>query len=179
MFWKTLLLMSFSMTGVAWAGDCPAVLDHQLKALASSEAATSLCEDHGGKVVLVVNTASRCGYTPQLEGLEKLYQQYRSQGLVVLGFPSNDFAQELDNEADIARFCELNYGVQFPMFEKLHVTGEQAHPLFQELSQMSGQAPGWNFHKYLIGRDGQQVLSFPTRVPPESPELIKALESLL
>lgn len=179
MIWKVLLIIPLIISSSAWAAECPRVLNHELRALASGEAAKPLCQDHAGKVVLVVNTASRCGYTPQLEGLEALYQQYRDQGLVVLGFPSNDFAQELDNETDIARFCELNYGVQFPMFEKLHVTGEQAHPLFQDLARFSGESPGWNFHKYLISRDGEQILSFPTRVPPEAPELIEALESLL
>jgi len=173
-----LLMLSLSTAGV-WAADCPAVLDHRLRPLASGGDTRSLCENHAGRVVLVVNTASRCGYTPQLAGLEALYQRYRERGLVVLGFPSNDFAQELADEAEIARFCEINYGVRFPMFEKLHVRGEQAHPLFQALAAATGSYPRWNFHKYLISRDGERVLSFPTRVVPEDPQLLQAIEELL
>jgi len=172
-------LIMLSSIAVVLAADCPAVLDHRLRALASNEAGESLCQHAAGRVVLVVNTASRCGYTPQLAGLEALYQRYRERGLLVMGFPSDDFNQELDNEADIARFCEINYGVEFPMFEKLHVRGEQAHPLFRMLATATASEPRWNFHKYLISRDGEQIYSFPTRVAPEDSQLLEAIEALL
>lgn len=157
---------------------CPALLDHGFRSLAG-EARQTLCEAYADKVLLVVNTASYCGYTPQYEGLVSLYRDYRDQGLVVLGFPSNDFAQEPGAEGEIRDFCELTYGVEFPMFEKLHVRGGDAHPFYRALAEISGSAPGWNFHKYLIDRDGERVLSFPTRTEPTDPDLIAAIEQLL
>jgi glutathione peroxidase len=127
----------------------------------------------------VVNTASYCGFTPQYDGLEKLYREYRDRGFVVLGFPSNDFEQEPGNDQQIADFCRLTYGVEFPMFEKVRVVGENAHPLYRNLGQASGQFPRWNFHKYLIGRDGKVVGSFSSTVTPESMTLVRAIESQL
>ena len=133
-----------------------------------------------GKVLLVVNTASQCGYTPQYEGLEKLYKRYKSQGLVVLGFPSNDFGgQEPGSNKEIARFCAVNYGVSFPMFGKTSVAVGDVNPFFAKLAASSGAKPRWNFHKYLVDRRGAKALSFDTRVDPADPKLVKEIERLL
>ncbi len=132
-----------------------------------------------GDVVLVVNTATECGYTPQLEGLQALYRRHRSDGLVVLGFPANDFAgQEPRSNDEIAEFCEANYGVTFPMFAKSVVTGEGANPLFRRLSAAAG-APEWNFNKYLVDRRGRVVARFGAGAEPDAPELVKRLDALL
>ena len=139
----------------------------------------SLCQFRG-KVVLVVNTASYCGYTHQFEGLEALYRKYKSRGLVVLGFPSNDFGgQEPGSNHEIAEFCRLTYGVEFPMFEKSSVKSVKTNPLFAELVARTGQTPQWNFHKYLVDREGKRVVSFGTRVEPDNRELVASLEKLL
>jgi glutathione peroxidase len=131
-------------------------------------------------VALVVNTASYCGYTSQYEGLEALYAKYREQGLVVLGFPSNDFGgQEPGGSKQIADFCFNTYGVKFPMFAKSVVTGRNANPLHAQLAGISGQSPEWNFHKYLVGRDGKLVASFPSRVTPQDGKLVAAIEKAL
>ena len=128
----------------------------------------------------MVNTASQCGYTPQYEGLEKLYKRYKDRGLVVLGFPSNDFgAQEPGSNKEIASFCVNQYAVEFPMFAKTAVRGAQANPLFAELARASGAEPRWNFHKYLVDRSGRQVTSFDTKVAPGDPKLVAAIERLL
>ncbi len=159
------------------AAACTGLLDATLPSL--GDAPTSLCQ-YQGKVVLAVNTASRCGFTPQYEGLEKLHQRYRDRGLVVLGFPANDFgAQEPGSNKDIAKFCEVNYGVSFPMFGKSSVVGAGANPFFAALAAKTGRKPQWNFHKYLIGRDGREVLSFDSRVAPDDPKLIAAVERML
>ena len=133
-----------------------------------------------GKVVLVVNTASYCGYTGQYEGLEALYRKYRDRGLVVLGFPSNDFGgQEPGTNREIAEFCRSTYGVEFPMFEKSSVTGVADNPLFADLAKRTGERPQWNFHKYLVDRRGEKVASFRSAVAPDSRELVVAIERLL
>ena len=133
--------------------------------------------DFAGKAVLVVNTASKCGYTPQYEGLEALHQRYTPKGFAVLGFPSNDFrGQEPGTEKEIQEFCTLTYGVKFPMFEKVSVIGENATPLYRALTQATGTAPGWNFHKYLISRDGRVVAQFPSKTKPDDPALVAAIE---
>jgi glutathione peroxidase len=155
------------------------LLDQDFRRLASTEE-VNLCEAYAGQVVLVVNTASKCGNTPQYDGLEKLYDQYGSEGLVVLGFPSNDFmGQEPGTEAQIEEFCRLTYGVQFPMFEKTAVKGDGAHPFFAALAQASGTFPTWNFHKYLIGRDGQLIGQFTPRTKPYDEALVAAVEQAL
>jgi glutathione peroxidase len=139
----------------------------------------SLCQ-YRGKVLLVVNTASQCGFTPQYEGLEKLYGKYKDRGLVVLGFPANDFGrQEPGSNKDIASYCEVNYGVSFPMFAKSSVAGASANPLYAQLAQRSGKAPQWNFHKYLVDRTGSQVLSFDSQVVPSDAKLVAAIETML
>jgi glutathione peroxidase len=155
--------------------NCPAALSFSFRQLSNAKK-VNLCEAYKSKVVLIVNTASRCGFTPQFAGLEKLYQDYKSKGLVVLGFPSNDFgSQELSSEKQIASFCQLTYGVTFPMFEKTHASKELASPLYKTLGELSGEYPQWNFHKYLIGRDGKMVASLPSHVTPDS----KALKDLI
>ncbi len=128
----------------------------------------------------MVNTASYCGFTPQYKGLEALYAQYEKQGFVILGFPSNDFGkQEPGNANQIAELCFNTYGVQFPMFDKSVVKGPGRNPLYAQLAEATGEAPGWNFHKYLISRDGKAVKSYPSRVEPMSPELTRAIELAL
>ena len=136
----------------------------------------SLC-GYAGKVLLVVNTASECGYTPQYEGLEALYRKYRARGLVVLGFPSNDFGgQEPGSNKQIADFCVNQYAIDFPMFAK---TALKANPLFAELAKATGQAPRWNFHKYLVDRGGKPVAAFPSAVTPDDPKLTELVDKLL
>ena len=153
---------------------CPALLDRKMDTIL--EKPQSLCE-YAGQVVLVVNTASQCGYTPQYEGLEALYRKYRSRGLVVLGFPSNDFGgQEPGSNKDIAAFCVNQYAIDFPMFAKIELKKDA---LYAELAKATGAAPRWNFHKYLIDRSGRQVQSFDTRVDPNDPKLVGAIEKLL
>lgn len=174
-----LLLISLSMSlRAVLAADCPASLDFKMRPLASDRT-ESLCERYAGKVLLVVNTASRCGFTPQYEGLEALYDRYRERGLVVLGFPSNDFAQEPGSEKDIQNFCRLNHGVRFPMYEKIAVSGPDAHPFYRRLAARGAGYPEWNFNKYLLDRKGVVVARFPSRTRPDDPELIAAIEKLL
>ena len=160
------------------AADCPPLLDAALPTL-SDDTPESICR-YRGKVLLVVNTASQCGYTPQYEGLEKLYRRYKDRGLVVLGFPSNDFGgQEPGSSKEIAKFCEVNYGVSFPMFTKTSVVKGSANPFYERLAQATGSRPGWNFHKYLVDRCGAKALAFDTRVEPSDPKLVKEIERLL
>ncbi len=157
---------------------CPAILKQNFKRL-QDEAPQDLCQ-YAGKVVLVVNTASYCGFTKQYEGLEKLYAKYGGRGLVVLGFPSNDFGkQEPGNAKEIADLCFNTYGVKFPMFAKSVVTGPDANPLHASLTKATGQAPKWNFTKYLIGRDGKVLEYFPSKVTPEDPALVGKIEAAL
>lgn len=132
-----------------------------------------------GRPMLVANTASFCGYTPQYAGLEALHRRYGPRGLVVLGVPSNDFNQESGDPAAIRQFCEANYDVTFPMAMPAHVRGPEAHPLFAFLAARGGGAPRWNFHKYLVARDGMTVQGFATRVAPDTPEVIRAIEAAL
>ncbi|MES2297354.1 MAG: glutathione peroxidase [Pseudomonadota bacterium] len=153
---------------------CPAVLHQTFKRL-QDEVPQDLCQ-YAGKVVLVVNTASYCGYTPQYKGLEKLYADYSAKGLVVLGFPSNDFGkQEPGSSKEIADFCFNTYGVQFPMFAKSSVAGPAANPLHASLIKLTGSEPKWNFHKYLIDRSGK-VVPFSTKVEPTDKALVEAIE---
>lgn len=164
--------------GAASPVACPPLLRHQFDRL-QDEKPQSLCQ-YAGQVILVVNTASLCGFTGQYKGLEDLYARYRDRGFVVLGFPSGDFGrQELGDNRAIADFCENTFGVKFPMFSKSRVSGPDANALFLQLAKRSGQAPQWNFHKYLIGRDGQTVLSFPSAVDPQSPMIIRGIDQFL
>lgn len=134
--------------------------------------------DYKGKVLLIVNTASECGFTGQYAGLESLYAKYRDRGLVVLGFPSNDFHQEPANGEAIAKFCKVRYGVTFPLFEKAPVSGEAASPVFKFLAKKHGE-PKWNFYKYLVGKNGQVIAQYSSRISPDSSELTAAIEAAL
>ena len=157
---------------------CPALLNYSFPGL-QDEKPRSMCE-YTGKVVLVVNTASFCGYTSQYEGLERLYDKYKARGLVVVGFPSNDFGnQEPGSNKEIAEFCRLTYGVRFPMFARTTVAGRSANPLYRQLGELTGERPRWNFHKYLIDRSGNTVKSFPSEVSPDNALLVATIERLL
>lgn len=165
-------------TAAPWThAACPPLLDARMETLMHGE--TSLCQ-YSGKVLLVVNTASRCGYTPQYQGLEKLYRRYKDRGLVVLGFPSNDFGgQEPGGAKDIAEFCQINYGVSFPMFAKIAVAAAGANPFYDRLAQAAASRPRWNFHKYLVDRRGEKVIAFASSVEPEDRRIITEIERLL
>lgn len=156
---------------------CPAFLDHELRKLHSADT-LNLCELAAGKPMLVVNTASHCGYTGQFEGLEALHQKYRDEGLVVVGFASDDFRQEAATEAEAASVCYKNFGVTFTMFAPGPVTGTDANPVFAHINDQS-QPPRWNFSKYVLDSDGRVVEAFPSRVAPNDPALIRAVESVL
>ncbi len=179
-------LLTLAAAQLAWItpasasdGSCPESLDHHKRLLTGQEP-VHLCDVMQGKVVLVVNTASKCAYTPQYDGLEKLYQRYRERGLLVVGFPSNDFAgQEPGSEKQIQDFCRLTYGVQFPMFEKIRVKGDSIDPFYDYLARQAGESPRWNFHKYLLDRDGRVIASFPSQVKPDDPRLVRMIEDLL
>jgi glutathione peroxidase len=159
------------------AQNCPALLNHTLPRL-QDEQPQNLCQ-YAGKVVLAVNTASACGYTPQYEGLQKLHERYASRGLVIMGFPSSDFRQEPKDNKGIAEQCFDVYGVRFPMFAKSGVVGQTANPFFAALTRETGEAPKWNFHKYLIDRQGRAVASFPSAVDPLDRRLTSRIEQLL
>ena len=155
------------------------LLDQDFRRLASDEV-INLDEAYAGNVILVVNTASKCGNTPQYEGLEKLYEEYVDDGLVVLGFPSNDFlGQEPGTEEQIQEFCRLTYSIKFPMFEKVAVKEGDAHPFFDQLAAAAGTYPTWNFHKYLIGRDGQLISEFSPRTQPYNAKLLSSIKEAI
>lgn len=158
------------------AAPCSSLLSHEVVDILGEK--SNLCE-HAGKVVLVVNTASECGYTPQYKGLQALHERYGKRGLVILGFPSNDFGQqEPGSNKQIAEFCDRTYGIKFEMLGKTSVA-PGASKFFDGLASATGERPKWNFHKYLVGRDGRTVASFPSKVEPESPEFVKKVEQLL
>lgn len=174
-------VMVLSMSA-AWvhAGDaCPEALNFKVTQLGTDNV-VNLCEQYRDQVVVIVNTASKCGLTPQYEGLEALYSRYRERGLAVLGFPSNDFgSQEPGTENQIKDFCKMTYGVQFPMFQKTQVRADNADPLYQTLGRLAQQFPEWNFHKYLIDRSGKLVANFPSKMDPKDPAFVAAVEKLL
>ncbi len=168
-------LCAISTLAVAGGG----LLDHSYRPLAG-KTPVQLGKTYRGQVLLVVNTASKCGLTPQFEALEGLHARYKARGFAVLGFPSGDFMdQEYADENKIQEFCTLTYGVKFPMFQKVRVTGDQATPLYKALATATGESPKWNFHKYLIGRDGKVVATFGSRIKPDAPEVIQAIEAAL
>lgn len=171
-------LLTCAIVPVASAAECPALLNHGFPGLVDTKP-QSLCQ-YQGKVILVVNTASFCGYTSQYEGLEKLYAKLKGKGLVVLGFPSNDFGeQEPGSGKEIADFCRLTYGVEFPMLGKTVVKGQGANPFYLKLAEITGSAPRWNFHKYLINRDATQVLAYSSTTTPEDKALLKKIDEFL
>jgi glutathione peroxidase len=175
---KTLAAFLFAaLTAMtAEAAPCSPLLAHKVANIVGES--QDLCE-HAGKVVLVVNTASFCGYTPQYKDLQALHEKYARRGLVILGFPSNDFGkQEPGSNKEIADFCDRTYAVKFEMFGKTSVA-PGASALFDGLAQATGQRPQWNFHKYLVGRDGRTVASFPSKVAPGSTEFVAKVEQLL
>lgn len=162
----------------ATSATCPSILKHSFNRL-QDEAPQNLCQ-YAGKVILVVNTASFCGFTEQYEGLEALYAKYQSKGLVVLGFPSNDFGkQEPGTDKEIADFCYNTYAVKFPMFSKTVVSGPDRNALFAQLAKASGTTPKWNFYKYLIDRNGKVVDSYNSMTKPQSKSLVADIEKLL
>jgi glutathione peroxidase len=178
-YWVGLMgLLSFGVVPAASAGECPALLNHTFPGLLD-EQPQALCQ-YRGKVILVVNTASFCGYTSQYDGLEKLYARLKDKGLVVLGFPSNDFGgQEPGGSKEIADLCRLTYGVEFPMLGKTQVRGKDANPFYRQLTQITGSAPGWNFHKYLINRDASKVVAYASSMTPDDKELLKKIDEFL
>jgi glutathione peroxidase len=156
---------------------CPPLLNQKFTSLQGKP--QDFCS-YSGKVVVVVNTASYCGFTEQYKGLQAVYDKYKDKGLVVVGFPANDFGkQEPGSNAEVADFCERTYKVKFPMVEKTSVLEGQANPLHEALFKATGERPKWNFHKYLIARDGRAVQSFGSKVAPESPEFVAQIEKLL
>jgi glutathione peroxidase len=161
----------------AAAQSCPAFLDQEYRLLHSSDS-VKLCTLVAGKPLLIVNTASHCGFTPQFEGLEQVYQKYKARGLVVVGFSSDDFNQEAKDEAEAATMCFINYGVKFTMLAPQHVKGPEANAVFKELARQS-QAPAWNFNKYLVTADGKVAQHFDSGVAPGSREFNEAIEKLL
>jgi len=173
---KNLFILTLSILSSA-AFSCSDLLNSNLRVLDSDDE-QNLCE-YSGNVVLVVNVASRCGYTPQYAGLQRLYTKFKDDGLMIIGIPSRDFFQEFSAESKVAEFCSTEYGVEFPMFATAKVTGKKAHPFYKKLIEASGKEPRWNFAKYLIGRDGQVIGHYKSSVTPESERLVSAIQALL
>ncbi len=171
------LLLSLS-TGAAMAESCPDVLKFMKRKLNSQET-VNMCKEYKDKTLLIVNTASYCGYTPQFEGLEAMYDEYKDQDFVILGFPSHDFNQEDSDEGKTAELCELTYGVKFPMFEPTHVKGEEQDPLYRMLAKQTGKSPNWNFNKYLVDKNGNVVKHYKSGVKPSDKELVQDVEAAI
>jgi glutathione peroxidase len=189
--WGRRLLLLFTLLAVAGTSTagraaelpaspdaaCPALLRHTFNRLQTGQP-QSLCQFQG-KVLLVVNTASYCGYTHQYEGLEAMYRKYKDRGLVIVGFPSNDFSQEPGTNKEVAEFCRTTYGVDFPQFEKSSVAHLSANPLYADLARLTGKKPQWNFYKFVVDRAGKPVATFPSATAPDNPELTALIEKLL
>lgn len=175
--WLTLPLLALAAATSSWAAECPALLQGSLPEL-SGKKQVELCERFAGKPLVVINTASYCGFAPQFEGLEATYQQYHGQGLEMLGVPSNDFKQEDADSSKTAKVCYANYGVTFTMTKAQPVRGADAIPLFAELARQSA-APKWNFYKYVIDRKGQVVESFSSLTKPDDPQFKAAIEQAI
>jgi glutathione peroxidase len=158
------------------AAPMPSVFDFTLDAL---EGGPLRLADFQGRALMVVNTASFCGFTPQYAALQRLHDRFEPRGFAVIGVPSNDFRQESTDNARIRQFCDAMYGITFPMAALTRVRGQGAHPLYAWLARQGGGPPGWNFHKFLVGRDGRSVRSFPTAIAPDAPALIRAVEASL
>ena len=171
-------LLTLGLLPLAANAQCPTLLNHSFAGLQDGKS-RSLCE-YQGKVILVVNTASFCGFTSQYEGLEKLYARLKDNGLVVVGFPSNDFGeQEPGSDKEIAEFCRLTYGVEFPMMAKTTVKGSDANPFYKKLAATTGSTPKWNFHKYLISHDASQVVAFNSFTKPDDKDLLNKIDEFL
>ena len=175
---KWFLMVAMLFTTSIHAQQCPDILKFMKRKLNSQET-VNLCDAYQGKTLLIVNTASYCGFTPQFEGLEALYTKYQEQGLVVLGFPSHDFNQEDKDEGKTAELCELTYGVKFPMFEPISVRGDDADPLYRMLAKKSGTTPKWNFYKYLVDKNGKIVDSYSSFTKPDNKKFVQAIEETL
>jgi len=178
---RQLALMFFLGLGLmatAQAETCPDLLNFTTQKLRSKEM-VDFCKAYQGKVILAVNTASQCGFTPQFKGLEALYQKYKDRNFIIVGFPSDDFHQEFSDEEKTSEVCYQNYGVTFPMFKASPVRGNDANAFFKKLTEQSGTAPKWNFYKYLIDEKGNVVESFASLTKPEDPALNKKIEALL
>ena len=173
----TLVALLFVSQSVM-ASECPDVLKF-MKRMLNSQETVNFCEAYKDKAILFVNTASKCGFTPQFDGLEKLYNDYKDKNFVVLGFPSGDFNQEFDDEGKTAELCELTYGVKFPMFETIAVRGDDADPLYRLLAEKAGSAPKWNFYKYLVDRKGNLVDSYSSFTKPQDEDLIADIEQAI
>ena len=175
---KIVALLFLSVIGInnVWA-DCPDYLNVNMEVLRSKQT-INICENFGNKPMLIVNTASHCGYTPQFEGIETLYKKYKDKGLVVLGFPSNSFKQEADSKEEMAEVCYINYGVSFQMFSEVSVHGENAHSIFKELARQSSP-PTWNFNKYLLDKDGNVVEHLGSTTKPDSKKMHSSIKKIL
>ena len=174
---KNIFILLVLIVGNHLYADCPEVLDHEIRLLDSTQS-VNLCE-YEDKVILAVNVASRCGFTYQYESLQELYKKYEEKDFVILGFPSRDFMfQEYSDESDVKEFCSTEYGVTFPLFATSSVKGRKANSFFKALTEKSGVRPGWNFHKYLISKNGN-VASFDTKIEPDSEILVKEISKLL
>lgn len=167
-----LLIGLLSLPLSIMASDCPELLNHQFKSLQGEN--IDLCQ-YRNNPILVVNTASKCGFTSQFETLEAISSKYKARGLLVIGFPSNDFKQELKEDAEIGKFCKLTYGVKFPMVSKGAVRGSDANPFYKQLIAASGESPKWNFHKYVITPGGKSVHSFSTITAPDDPAIMNLI----
>ncbi len=171
------LVAGLAISVAAQAAECPEYLDQTFTKLRSDET-VNLCEAHAGQPMLIVNTASYCGFTSQFEQLEAVHQRFKDDGLVVIGFPSNDFRQEDDDQEKTAEICFVNYGVTFTMLEPSSVRGNEANPVFKALGEQS-KAPRWNFTKYVLDREGKVVERFGSRTKPDDESVINAIESVL
>jgi glutathione peroxidase len=176
-FFKQIFIGLFLVGVSAMANaSCNALYDHQFTTLEGKP--FNLC-DYQDKPILVVNTASKCGFTPQFETLEGLYEQYKSQGLLVIGFPSNDFMQELAEDKKIGDFCKMTYGVKFPMMSKSAVRGDNVNPFYKQLIAKTGTAPKWNFYKYVIAPNGEKVTAFSSMTKPDSDKILSEIKPYL
>jgi len=176
---KLLLSILFVVpSSFAMAAECGNILNHSMQKLRTKET-VDLCESYKDKTLLIVNTASKCGFTPQFKELQVLQEKYADKGLVVLGFPSDDFMQEHNDEEKTAEVCFLNYGVKFPMFKTSAVRGDDANPVFKALIAKTGEKPSWNFNKYLVSKGEQQVQHFGSKVGPLDADFITELEKVL
>ena len=174
-----LTALSFALfSAPSMANECPSVLKFMKRKLNSQET-VNLCNEYAGKTLLIVNTASYCGFTPQFESLETLYSDYKDKDFVVLGFPSHDFNQEDNDEGKTAELCELTYGVKFPMFEPTSVKGDDADPMYRMLKAATGKAPSWNFNKYLVNSTGTKITHYPSSTKPTDAAFIADVEALL